>query len=123
MLGPKVAFWHCDTLLSEERELVKVATLKDDLVVAHMEEAAATQTLWITPFKDCPFSILKDVLHDASHGRSPELDLEHVPDSLPAMQRLHHNLVIGRVRRVEGCEALYIALIEATHPLLDELFR
>jgi len=33
LLGPKITLWHCDALKSEERELVKVAALKNDLLI------------------------------------------------------------------------------------------
>src|SRR3546814_17178648 len=83
-----------NTLLPEERELIKVASLEDDLVVAHMEETAPTQASWITPFKNGPFSVLEDVLDYAGHGCPPELNLEHLSDGLTTLQRLHHYLVI-----------------------------
>src|SRR3546814_37245 len=97
LLGPKVGLGHGNTLLPEERELIKVASLEDDLVVAHMEETAPTQASWITPFKNGPFSVLEDVLDYAGHGCPPELNLEHLSDGLTTIQRLHHNLVINGV--------------------------
>src|SRR3546814_14658719 len=82
LLGPKVGLGHGNTLLPEERELIKVASLEDDLVVAHMEETAPTQASWITPFKNGPFSVLEDVLDYAGHGCPPELNLEHLSAGL-----------------------------------------
>src|SRR3546814_17739353 len=75
LLGPKVGLGHGNTLLPEERELIKVASLEDDLVVAHMEETAPTPARWITPFKTGPFSVLEDVLDYACHGCPPALNL------------------------------------------------
>src|SRR3546814_14565859 len=81
-----------------QRELIKVASLEDDLVVAHMEETAPTQASWITPFKNGPFSVLEDVLDYAGHGCPPELNLEHLSDGITTIQRLHHQLEINGVR-------------------------
>src|SRR3546814_14149242 len=62
LLGPKVGLGHGNTLLPDERELIKVASLEDDLVVAHMEETAPTQARWIQPFKNGPFYVIDELL-------------------------------------------------------------
>jgi hypothetical protein len=123
LLGPKVALWHCDALQTKEGELIKVASLKNNLIIEHMEEAAATQAAWITPFKYGPLSVLKNVLNDASHGGSAELDLEHVSNGGATPKRLHNNLVVDRVGVVEGRKTVYVTIIKAMDPILDELFR
>jgi hypothetical protein len=38
------------------------------------------------------------------------------------MQSLRDNLMIDRVNGVKGRKTVYIALIEAAYPFLDELF-
>src|SRR3546814_20599397 len=68
LLGPKVGLGHGNTLLPEERELIKVASLEDDLVVAHMEETAPKQASWIQPFKHDQFSVLEAVLTHTGTG-------------------------------------------------------
>src|SRR3546814_18265113 len=91
LLGPKVGLGHGNTLLPEERELIKVASLEDDLVVAHMGETAPTQASRITPFKNGPFSFLEDILDDASHVCKTELKLEHMSDGITTIQRHTQN--------------------------------
>src|SRR3546814_15987332 len=95
LLGPKVGLGHGNTLLPEERELIKVASLEDDLVVAHMEETAPTQASWITQFKNGPFSVLEDVIDYAGTGCPHALNLEHLSDGLTTIPRLNQNLGIN----------------------------
>ena len=102
-------------------ELVEVATLKDDLVVADMEEATSAQAIGVAPFKDGPVSILEDVLDQAGHRGSAEFDLEHLPDCRAAMQRLHHHLVVDCIARIERRKPVNVGFVKAANPLLDEL--
>src|SRR3546814_11717617 len=103
LLGPKVGLGHGNTLLPEERELIKVASLEDDLVVAHMEETAPTPASWITPFKNGPFSVLEDVLDYVGHGYPTELNPEHLSDRLTNIQSLHHHFVTHCFAYVYRC--------------------
>ena len=121
LLGPKVALRDFEALQPKEGKLVKVATLKDDLVVANMEESASAQAIGVTPFKDGPLSILKEVLNQAGHRCPAELDLEHLPNGRAAVQRLHHHLVVDCIVRIERRKPVNVGFIKAANPLLDEL--
>lgn len=86
-----------NALQPEERQLIEITALEHDLIVAHVEKAAAAKTVGIAPLQGRPLAVAEQVLDDAGHLRAAEFDLEHSPDRVAADPRRHDHLVVGRV--------------------------
>jgi hypothetical protein len=50
---------HRQTVELQERQLVPVSSLKNDLAVANLKEPASAQTPRVAPFENCPVSIFE----------------------------------------------------------------
>src|SRR5688572_26609303 len=79
-------------LLPEERQLVPVTSLKDDLAIDDVEEAAPAQPERILPFQDGPLAVFEEVLHDTHHRGGRESLLKHRADGVPSMNRSFRHL-------------------------------
>jgi hypothetical protein len=103
----------------KERELIPVPALEHDFTVNDMEEAAASQAKWITPFEDGPLTVLEDVLHDTHHIGLSEFGCKHPPDGLAAYHGLLGHLMIRGILTVEVRQGVDIAAIKSINPCLD----
>jgi hypothetical protein len=112
-------FGNWQALRPQERQFVPVASLKDDLSPYDMEEAAASQTQWITPLENGPFSVFKDVLNHTNHLRRGEPRLEHLSDGGSTMDRRLGNLVVDGVFCVEASQCFWVGSIEGFDPGVD----
>jgi hypothetical protein len=109
------------TLLSQEGQLVEVPPLEDDLIVEDPEEAATTQSLWVSPFQNRPVPVLKDVLDLAYHRRATELALKHLPNCVPTDDRFPDHLMIDRIFSVELRDRCGVCAIERGNPVFNQL--
>ena len=109
------------TVLPEEGQLVEVTSLEDDLIVEDLEEAATTQSRWVSPFQNRPVPVLKDVLDLAHHRRATELALKHLPNSVPPDDRFPDHLMIDRIFSVELRYRFGVGAIERRHPVSNQL--
>src|SRR5690606_3359142 len=108
---------------AEERELVPVPPLEHDLPVYDVEEPAAAEAERVPPLEDRPRPVLEQVLDEARHVGRRELALERGPDGLPALDGLLGHLVVHGAGRVEGGEALDVAVVEGGDPRFYDVPR
>ena len=54
-------------MLSEERKLVPVPALKDDLAACDAKKTATAKAKRVAPFEDRPLAVFKQVFNDANH--------------------------------------------------------
>src|SRR5688572_22450154 len=87
-----------------------------------MEEATASQTLGIFPFKHSPFTILEKIFDDADHLTGGKFLLKHLLNSLTSDYRRQSNLVVDRILFIKAGERLNISSIKGVHPEFHEFF-
>jgi hypothetical protein len=122
-LCPKILVRNGNTLSAKKRQLIKVAALKNDLIVPHVKKTAPSHANGIAPFKHCPLTVLEQIFNDASHFGAAEFDLEHMTDLGATAQRVGDNLVVDGIGRVEVQQTLDAAAVEQFHPFCHELLR
>lgn len=110
------------SLCAQERQLVPIATLKNNPVILDVKEPASPQSKRIPPFENCPVTVFKNILDDAYHFRSGEPVGEHLPDRVSAFDGRLGYLVVQRMLAVERCKGVDIRPVEGIHPLYDEVF-
>lgn len=88
-----------------------------------MKEPAPSKAERISPLKNRPLAILKEVLDDADHGGGSESSYKHATYVLSPLNRLFNILVIDRVFRVERNESVDISPIECLQPGKDNSAR
>lgn len=118
MTSGELSSWR---LLSHERELVPITSLKLNSAVNDVEEATATQAQWIAPFENRPLSILKQVLDDTNHLRPSKLPGKHVANRIDSHDRFTNYLVIRRIGVVQGRECIGVSAAKRVDPRLNDL--
>src|SRR5580692_7804237 len=93
----KILIGHGNPLAAKERELIKVAALKNNLIISDLKKTAASQSIGITPLEYRPLSVLEKVFNNTSHLRAAEFDLEHMANFAAPAQRVGYHLVIDGV--------------------------
>jgi hypothetical protein len=62
--------------------------------VSNSEEAASSQTQWVTPLKDCYIASLVDYFRDTHHGSGSKFSFEHLAYCGATLHRLLRYLVV-----------------------------
>ena len=112
--------WQRQALLPKKRQLVPVAALELDLVILDVEEPASSQAKWVTPFKDGPVSVLKEVVDDADHVCGCKAMDEHIANVLSALDWRLGNLVVDGIGRIHFCETDRVLSIEGCNPGMNK---
>src|SRR4029079_18435862 len=99
-----------------EREFVPIAALKSDLSVNDMKEAAPAQSFRIPPLEDCPLAVGKEIFANANHFGGVKAGPEHCANSLAAVDGAFGDLMIGRIRMVEGGQRIDLGAVERVDP-------
>jgi hypothetical protein len=81
--------------------LIKIASLKDDLIALDLEKTTAAQPIGVPPFQYRPVSVLEDVLNYACHLCPAEYDLEHAANLTATTQRVRHYLMVDGIGSIE----------------------
>jgi hypothetical protein len=106
-----------------ERQLVPVASLKDDLSIDDMKKAATPQTERVAPFENHPFSIFEEVLNNANHFCPGEAFSKHLAYGFAYFDRVFCYLVVARPVAVEVDKSIYIRSIKCVYPSPHQFFR
>ena len=84
-----------------------------------MEKPTASQSTWVSPFKNSPLPVLKEILNDAMHLCRSKTRGEHLPDVLSTLHRRLSNLMVYGVCSIEGRQRIYVGAVKRLHPRLN----
>ena len=88
--------------------------LENDLSVDNMKETTASQAQRISPFKDSPLAIFKDILSDCCHICGSEFSHEHSSDSIDSHNRIICYLMVHSLVMIETYDCFYVVAVEGT---------
>jgi hypothetical protein len=107
----------------KERQLVPVASLKDDLSADDMKKPATSQTKRVAPFENRPFAVFEEVLNDANHFCRAEALTKHPAYGFASFNRAFCYLVVDRLIAVEIRESIDVCSIKSFYPSPHQFFR
>ena len=96
--------------------------LENDLSVDNMKETTASQAQRISPFKDSPLAIFKDILSDCCHICGSEFSHEHSSDSIDSHNRIICYLMVHSLVMIETYDCFYVVAVEGINPFAHNFF-